>query len=247
MAALPDARCAFGARLFSLGFAVAAAAGLSGCGAQYASSDPAFPGDFHERHPIVLASAPTSIDIFPVGGALDTRSIENIRAFAQRYRHYGSGDVALLAVAGPPPIRVLFVRSARRSPGPVSAAESCWEPTHRPTGARRRRFVFPSSVCRRPYRRPAVNGPTTSLRGRRSKGGRTSRTRTSAARANRCSPPRSTTRAISSSRGRSGHPTSPCAPEPSRPSATATIPAPSGRTLCWSRSALRLAAEGSDR
>lgn len=100
MAALPDARHVFAARVLSLCLAVAAACGLAGCGANYASSDPAFPGDFRERHPIVVAAAPTSLDIFAVGGALDARSVANIRAFAERYRHYGSGDIAILAPAG---------------------------------------------------------------------------------------------------------------------------------------------------
>ena len=100
MAALPDARQAFAARVLSLGFAAAAAAALSGCGVDYASTAPAFPGDFQERHPIVVASAPTSMDIFAVGGALDARSIANIRAFAERYRHYGSSDIEILAPAG---------------------------------------------------------------------------------------------------------------------------------------------------
>jgi pilus assembly protein CpaD len=100
MAALPDPRQAFAARLLSLGFAAAAAAALSGCGVDYASTAPAFPGDFQERHPIVLASAPMSLDIFAVGGALDARSIANIRAFAERYRHYGSSDIEILAPAG---------------------------------------------------------------------------------------------------------------------------------------------------
>jgi pilus assembly protein CpaD len=94
------AQRAFAARLFGLSLAAAAASALSGCGAQYASSDPAFPGDFRERHPIVVASGPTTLDIFAVSGALDARSVENIRAFAQRYRHYGSGDIAILAPAG---------------------------------------------------------------------------------------------------------------------------------------------------
>ena len=57
-------------------------------------------GDFQERHPIVVASAPTSLEIFTAHGALDARSIENIRAFAERYRHYGSGDITILALAG---------------------------------------------------------------------------------------------------------------------------------------------------
>ena len=100
MAALPDGRYGFAARVLSLSFTAAAAFAQSGCGANYASSAPAFPGDYRERHPIVVASGPTSLDVFAVGGALDTRSIENIRAFAQRYRHYGSGDIAILAPAG---------------------------------------------------------------------------------------------------------------------------------------------------
>jgi pilus assembly protein CpaD len=104
MAALRDARRMFAARVLSLGFAAASACNLSGCGGvDYASSAPAFPGDFQERHPIVVASAPTSLDIYPVGGALDRRSVANIRAFVERYRHFGSGIVTILAPAGTPP------------------------------------------------------------------------------------------------------------------------------------------------
>jgi pilus assembly protein CpaD len=83
-----------------LSLAAAAASALCGCGTNYASSDPAFPGDFEQRHPIVVASGPTSLDVFAVGGALDARSAENIRAFAQRYRRYGSGEIAIVAPAG---------------------------------------------------------------------------------------------------------------------------------------------------
>jgi pilus assembly protein CpaD len=94
------ARPAFAARVRSLSLAAAAASALCGCGTNYASSDPAFPGDFEQRHPIVVASGPTSLDVFAVGGALDARSAENIRAFAQRYRRYGSGEIAIVAPAG---------------------------------------------------------------------------------------------------------------------------------------------------
>jgi len=79
-----------------LSFAAALACSLSGCGADYASSDPSFPGDFQARHPIALASAPTSLDVFPVGGALDARTIANLRAFAERYRELGSGEILIL-------------------------------------------------------------------------------------------------------------------------------------------------------
>jgi pilus assembly protein CpaD len=103
MAALPDGRHAFAARVLSLGFAAATAGALGGCGANYASSEPAFPGDFQERHPIVVAAAPTSVDLYPVGGALDERWIANIRAFVERYRHLGAGGITLLAPAGTNP------------------------------------------------------------------------------------------------------------------------------------------------
>ena len=104
----------FAARVLSLGVAAAAAFALSGCGVDYASSDPAFPGDFQERHPIVVAAAPTSVDLYPVGGALDQRSMANLRAFVERYRHYGSGAVTILAPVGTNPNSraVHLVRSA---------------------------------------------------------------------------------------------------------------------------------------
>jgi len=68
----------------------------SGCTTDYASSDPAYPGDFQMRHPIVLASAPTGMDVYPVRGALDARTIANLRAFAERYREFGSGEIVIL-------------------------------------------------------------------------------------------------------------------------------------------------------
>ena len=142
MAALPDARCAFAARLLSLGFAAAA---LSGCGVDYASTAPAFPGDFQERHPIIVASAPTSLEIFAVGGALDARSIENIRAFAQRYRHYGSGDIAILAPVGAT-ANSRAVHEVRMALAGAGVNGRILFGTYAsPTRTRRRRYVFRSS------------------------------------------------------------------------------------------------------
>jgi pilus assembly protein CpaD len=103
MAALADTRPKFAARVLSLAIAAAAACALSGCGIDYASSDPAFPGDFTQRHPIVVAAQPTSVDLYPVGGALDERSKKNIGAFVERYRHFGSGAVMILAPVGTNP------------------------------------------------------------------------------------------------------------------------------------------------
>jgi pilus assembly protein CpaD len=119
MAALSNARSISTAQVLRLCLVGAAASALSGCGVPYASSDPAFPGSFEERHPIVVAAAPTSVDLYPVGGALDQRSRANIRAFVERYRHYGSGAVTIQTPAGTNPnsIAVHEVRSALLAAG----------------------------------------------------------------------------------------------------------------------------------
>jgi pilus assembly protein CpaD len=115
MAALRDARSMLAARVLGLALAAASAASaLSGCATQYASSDPAYPGDFQQRHPIVVAAAPTSVDVYPVGGALDERSVANIRVFVERYRHYGTGALMIQTPAGANPnsLAVHEVRNA---------------------------------------------------------------------------------------------------------------------------------------
>ena len=119
MADLRDARPLLAAQVLKLCLAGAAASALSGCGAQYASSDPVFPGGVEQRHPIVVAAAPTSVDLYPVGGRLDARSKANIRAFVERYRHYGSGAVVLQTPAGANPnsIAVYEVRRALLAAG----------------------------------------------------------------------------------------------------------------------------------
>jgi pilus assembly protein CpaD len=78
---------------------LAATTSLAGCGVNYASNDSVPPGDYHTRYPIVVGEAPTALDIYPTGGALDQQSIDNIRAFAQRYREFGDGRIAILAPA----------------------------------------------------------------------------------------------------------------------------------------------------
>ncbi len=62
----------------------------------------------------MVAAAPTSVDLYPVGGALDGRSRANIRAFVERYRRYGSGAVTIQTPAGTNPnsIAVYEVRRA---------------------------------------------------------------------------------------------------------------------------------------
>lgn len=231
MAALPDARPLSKAQGLRLSLAAAAAAALAGCGGvPYASSDAVFPGSFEQRHPIVVAAAPTSVDLYPVGGRLDGRSRANVRAFADRYRRYGSGAVMIQTPVGTNPnsIAVYEVRRALLRAG-VRGGIAVGDYLPR-TIAQLLRCACRSRGSRRSSRRHAVSGRRISLRGHRSKDGRTNPTPTSAAPPNRRSRPRSMTRAISSSRAQSARPMSPCAPEPSRPSATAKIRAPSGRT-----------------
>ena len=78
---------------------LAATTSLAGCGVNYASNDSVPPGDYHARFPIVVAEAPTALDVYPAGGALDQQSIDNIRAFAQRYHEFGDGRIAILTPA----------------------------------------------------------------------------------------------------------------------------------------------------
>jgi pilus assembly protein CpaD len=95
------------------------AAVLPGCTTDYASSDPAFPGSFEARHPIALVTAPTQMDVFPVGGALDVRTVANLRSFAKRYRDFGSGEIMILVPGylGSRPRTVAEIRGILRNAG----------------------------------------------------------------------------------------------------------------------------------
>ncbi len=76
------------------------AASLSGCGVDYANPDTIAYRDYHERHPIVLAQAPTVVNVYPVGVGLDPQSAASVKSFAQRYREFGSGEIVILAPEG---------------------------------------------------------------------------------------------------------------------------------------------------
>jgi pilus assembly protein CpaD len=93
----------------------ACALSLSACGMDYASNDVPDAGDYHQRHPIILAQAPTSVDIFPVGGGVDSLSVAKIRAFAERYRELGSGQITILAPSGRYEGRSYVVNEIRRT------------------------------------------------------------------------------------------------------------------------------------
>jgi len=90
-----------GRALLALGIC-AAALSLSGClsGVQYASDNQLSAMDYHERHPIVLAKSANILDLFPVGGRLDELSAGKLKAFAERYHTFGSGEITILTPAG---------------------------------------------------------------------------------------------------------------------------------------------------
>ncbi|GJD36030.1 CpaD family pilus assembly protein [Methylobacterium aerolatum] len=60
--------------------------------------------DYRARHPIVLADASRSLDIFPTGpGHLDPRQAQDVDAFILEYRRYGRGGILMEVPQGLPP------------------------------------------------------------------------------------------------------------------------------------------------
>lgn len=90
-------------RVFPLGgllVACLAAGPLAGCGTDYAVNDSPTLTDYHATHPIVLAQAPTMLEVYPVGERLDGESVASIRNFAARYREFGAGRITILTPGG---------------------------------------------------------------------------------------------------------------------------------------------------
>jgi pilus assembly protein CpaD len=62
------------------------------------------PDDYRQRHPVVLAEAPQTLDIFVSGanggGSLDLRSYADVRSFAGRYKARGHGQITILFPRG---------------------------------------------------------------------------------------------------------------------------------------------------
>lgn len=88
-------------KLGAICLAGVAAIALAGCTTDSLATASMTTDDYHDRHPIVLAQAPSTLDVFPMGsGRLDSQSIEDIRGFAARYQALGSGPIVILAPAG---------------------------------------------------------------------------------------------------------------------------------------------------
>jgi pilus assembly protein CpaD len=50
-----------------------------------------YPYDYRDRHPIVLTDRTRTLDVFARGESLDTRQVDDVKAFAQEYRERGNG------------------------------------------------------------------------------------------------------------------------------------------------------------
>lgn len=97
---VPRRTGSFGARLLILtAFAVPLAACSSDKVAQTGS---VYPYDYRERHPIVLAEKPKTLDVFIRGAALDERQIDDVKTFAAEYRSRGSGVMTVQVPTGNP-------------------------------------------------------------------------------------------------------------------------------------------------
>lgn len=83
--------------------AALAALGLAGCHTVDRTVPTAsVPADYHARHPVTLANAPETLDVFPVGpsGRLDTRQARDLDVFAEEYRKTGQGGLVLRVPSG---------------------------------------------------------------------------------------------------------------------------------------------------
>ena len=71
---------------------------LAGCGTNRVLSDSDRGSDARLRHPIALVQQPYSLDLFPTQavGELDLRTVNQIAAFADRYRRLGQGTISML-------------------------------------------------------------------------------------------------------------------------------------------------------
>jgi pilus assembly protein CpaD len=70
---------------------------LGACNANRAATTGSiYPADYRTRHPIVLADAGRSLDVFPTGtGHLDPRQAVDVDAFMLEFRRYGRGTLVI--------------------------------------------------------------------------------------------------------------------------------------------------------
>ncbi len=87
-------------RLFLLAAVCLPAAACSNVDRTVATS--AIPVDYHERHPVVLADTPQTLDVFLLGqgGTFDYRQKHDIEAFTADYLAHGEGRIRVLVPRG---------------------------------------------------------------------------------------------------------------------------------------------------
>ena len=74
---------------------------LGACGVDRAATSSIIPAsDYRENHPIVMAEAPTSLDIFPGPRHMDRATEMRLREFAAEYRANGVGQIEVLFPQG---------------------------------------------------------------------------------------------------------------------------------------------------
>lgn len=83
-----------------LALLAAASLMMAGCDTDNAPTGGIEALDYHTAHPIVLAHAPTSLDVFPGGSGLDVVSRGEVHAFVARYRRFGAGPILIMAPQG---------------------------------------------------------------------------------------------------------------------------------------------------
>jgi pilus assembly protein CpaD len=89
---------------------------LSACAPDRVVTGSTFPTDHRVRHPIVLAEAPETLDLFVTGRGLDERQQDDLLAFAAEYRNHGQGLLTASVPAGP-----ITKGSSRRSLSSIHA------------------------------------------------------------------------------------------------------------------------------
>jgi pilus assembly protein CpaD len=89
---------------------------LSACAPDRVVTGSVYPTDYRERHPIVLAQAPQSLDVFVTPEGLDERQQDDLLAFAAEYRIHGQGPLTASVPAGP-----VSKSSGRSSLSPIYA------------------------------------------------------------------------------------------------------------------------------
>ncbi len=94
--------------------ALAALFPLAGCVTDRVVDSSVPLADFHARHPIVLAEAKSTLDVFPstAQGRLDAHTAKQVYAFAEQYRTSGRGGMTVLVprTAGPARAPVADIR-----------------------------------------------------------------------------------------------------------------------------------------